>query len=276
MHHTLPPLAVLLPLAVSCGHSRQPDVIYLPSAQAVVERMLSLARVGEGDLVYDLGCGDGRIVIAAARTRGARGVCNDIDPARVAEGRRNAAAAGVLHRIEFNQGDLFELDLHEATVVALYLSPALNLRLRPKLQRELRPGSRVVSHNFGMAEWRADSSVSVSWPSGGTSAVHLWMVPADVAGTWELALTVNGEDRRYRLRLDQEFQQVSGTASRGGRPLPLNDAKLLGDSISLALGDTAGAGAAGLALSGRITQGVMEGWFAAGGRTGRWRAHRPY
>jgi SAM-dependent methyltransferase len=276
MHHTLPPLAVLLPLAASCGHSRQPDVIYLPSAEAVVERMLSLARVGEGDLVYDLGCGDGRIVIAAARSQGARGVCNDIDPARIAEGRRNAAAAGVLHRIEFHQGDLFELDLHEATVVALYLSPALNLRLRPKLQRELRPGSRVVSHNFGMAEWRADSTVSVSWPSGGTSAVHLWIVPADVAGTWELALTLKGEDRRYRLRLDQEFQQVSGTASRGGRPLPLSDAKLLGDSISLALGDTAGAGAAGLALSGRIIQGVMEGWFAAGARTGRWRAYRPY
>lgn len=129
---------------------RAPDVLYVPTPEAVVDRMLELARVGRDDVVYDLGCGDGRIVIAAARRYGARAVGFDIDPTRVAEARRNVAAAGVEHLVSIEQRDVFELDLTPATVVALYLLPELNVRLLPQLER-LRPGSRVVSHDFDIA-----------------------------------------------------------------------------------------------------------------------------
>jgi SAM-dependent methyltransferase len=240
--------------------------------------MLSLAGVGDEDIVYDLGCGDGRIVIAAARDRGARGVCNDIDPARIAESRRNAEAAGVADRIVLDQGDLFELDLWQATVVTLYLSPAINRRLRPKLFRELRPGTRVVSHNFDMGEWRPDSTVSVVWPAGTTSAVHLWILPADVAGTWEVVFSGGGGDRDYRVRLEQEFQLLSGTASRGGQSIELTAARIRGDSVAFALADTVAGAKAVLHFRGQVAAGAMEGTVAIEGdrEAGRWRAVRPY
>jgi SAM-dependent methyltransferase len=250
------------------------DVIYLPSAADVVERMLSIAGVADRDVVYDLGCGDGRIVIAAARDRGARGVCNDIDPARIAESRANAEAAGVGDRVRMEPGDLFELDLREATVVTLYLSPALNVRLRPKLFRELRPGTRIVSHNFDMGAWRPDSTVRVEWPSGTTSSVHLWVLPSDVAGTWEIATP----SRRYQVRLEQRFQELSGTASLGGRTVELTGASVRGDSVAFALADTIAGAKAVLRFRGRSAGGGMSGTVAAEGDSaaGRWRAVRPY
>lgn len=261
-----------------CSASRRADVIYLPSSANVVQQMLSLARVGEGDVVFDLGCGDGRIVIAAVRDHGARGVCNDIDPARIAESRRNAEAAGVLDRIALDQGDLFELDLREATVVALYLSPALNVRLRPKLFRELRPGARIVSHNFDMGEWRPDSTVSIAWPTGGTSAVHLWILPADVMGTWELAFAGPEGGRVYRVRLEQQFQRLTGDASRDGHSIELTAGQVMGDSVSFAMADTLGGAKALLHFRGRVAAGAIEGSVAleGGGPTSSWRAARPY
>jgi len=134
----------------SAAPVRAPDVLYVATPEAVVARMLELARVGPSDVVYDLGCGDGRIVIAAARQHGARAVGFDIDPERVAEARRNVAAAGVEQRVRIEQRDVFELDLSPATVVTLYLLPELNVRLLPQLER-LRPGSRIVSHDFDIA-----------------------------------------------------------------------------------------------------------------------------
>lgn len=269
----------LLALALTgCFGSRKADVIYLPSAKDVVERMLSLGRVGEGDVVFDLGCGDGRIVIAAVRDRGAeRGVCNDIDPARIAESRRNAEAAGVSGRIRLSEGDLFELDLREATVVTLYLSPAINRRLRPKLFRELMPGVRVVSHNFDMGEWRPDSTIRVEWPSGTTSAVHLWTLPADVGGTWDVAVSGIGADRRYRVRLEQQFQVLSGTASHDGRSMELSGARVAGTDVRFVLTDSLAGTSAGLRFEGRVSAGAMEGTIAFGDSArGRWRAARPY
>ena len=251
------------------------DVIYLASAGDVVERMLSLARVGKGDVLYDLGCGDGRIVIAAARDRGARGVCNDIDPARIADSRRNAETAGVAARIRLEGGDLFELDLAEATVVTLYLSPAINRRLRPKLFRELRPGTRVVSHNFDMGEWLPDSTVSVAWPSGTTSAVHLWTIPADVAGTWAIAVSGAAADRRYRVRLEQEFQRLSGTASHNGRPVELSGARVSGDTIAFVVADTVGGGETELRFRGSVRGGAMRGAVDGDSTRGRWLGVRP-
>jgi SAM-dependent methyltransferase len=151
--------------------SRKPDVIYEPSPPEVVEAMLRLADVGPADVVYDLGCGDGRIVIAAAR-RGARGVGVDIDPERVREARANARAAGVEDRVEIREADLFDTDVRDATVVMLFLQPDVNLRLRPRLLAQLRPGARIVSHWHDMGDWKPTAQVKVSGRN-----VYLWTVP---------------------------------------------------------------------------------------------------
>jgi SAM-dependent methyltransferase len=135
------------------------DVPYVPTPEPVVEKMLELAKVQKDDVVYDLGCGDGRIVITAARQFGARGVGVDIDPQRIKESNENARKAGVTDRVKFVQGNLFNVDLKEATVVTLYLLPEINLKLRPKLFRELKPGTRVVSHDFDMADWKPEKTV---------------------------------------------------------------------------------------------------------------------
>lgn len=152
---------------------------YVPSPERVARRLLQLADVSPGDVVYDLGSGDGRIVIMAAKEFGARGVGVEIDSQLVQEARRRAQRAGVSHRVEFRQGDLFETDLSEATVVTLYLWPDMNNRLRPKLLRELDPGDRVVSHSFDIDKWPADTTVSINTHTMGKSEKPLfrWMIP---------------------------------------------------------------------------------------------------
>lgn len=155
---------------------RAPDVHYEPTAPDVVEVMLRLANVKAGEVVYDLGCGDGRIVIAAVQNFGARGVCVDIDPQRITESEENARAAGVADRIRFLNQDLFAIDVSDAAVVMLFLSPALNLKLRPKLLRELKPGARIVSHWHDMGDWKPQRTVRVQ--SGGRERlVYLWTIP---------------------------------------------------------------------------------------------------
>jgi SAM-dependent methyltransferase len=148
------------------------DVPYLPTPDDVVTRMLELAEVKSGDVVYDLGCGDGRIVIAAVKRPGVRGVCVDIDPARIRESRANALKAGVVKKIKFIEGDLFEVPIADATVVTMYLLPAVNLRLRPRLLNELRPGTRVVSHAFDMGDWEPEQTVLET----GT-VLYRWTIP---------------------------------------------------------------------------------------------------
>lgn len=153
---------------------RAPDVEYDPSPPLVVNAMLDLGRVSANDVVFDLGCGDGRIVIAAAK-RGARGVCIDIDPVRIEESRRNAAEAGVSERITFHTQDLFESDLASATVVMLFLYPDVNERLRPKLLAELDPGVRVVSHWHDMGSWKAEKTVPIT-ADGEPRNLYLWTI----------------------------------------------------------------------------------------------------
>jgi precorrin-6B methylase 2 len=181
-------LLALAPGIVACGGPppaeapaepkpvRRPDVGYVPTRPEIVDAMLEVAGVGDGDVVYDLGCGDGRIVIAAA-LRGARGVGVDIDPRRVQEATANAQASGVADRVTIVEQDLFLTDLRDATVVTLYLLPELNRKLRPKLWKELKPGSRVVSNRFSMGEWQPDRVIK----AGGTSTVYLWTIPDDAA-----------------------------------------------------------------------------------------------
>jgi len=151
---------------------RGPDVIFVPTPNEIVDTMLKMAGVGKKDTVYDLGCGDGRIVITAAQKYGARGVGIDIDPDRVAEATENTRKAGVADRVKILRGDLFEADISAATVVSLYLLTELNLKLRPKLLRELNPGTRIVSHAFAMGDWKPERTAKVS----GTS-VFLWRIP---------------------------------------------------------------------------------------------------
>lgn len=152
-----------------------PDVPYVPTPQHVVDRMLELAEVTEDDVVYDLGSGDGRIVITAAEEYGARGVGIEIDSQRVQDARENAREAGVENLVEFQQGDLFEADISEATVVTLYLLPSVNLQLRPKLFEELDPGTRVVSHDFDMDGWEPEVQEEM-----GSNTLFLWRIPEDV------------------------------------------------------------------------------------------------
>jgi SAM-dependent methyltransferase len=156
--------------------ARVPDVPYEPTPHHVVAQMLRLARVGAGDVVYDLGCGDGRIVTAAVQL-GASGVCVDIDPLRIEESRANAQRAGVSERIVFLTQDLFEADLRDATVVTLFLWPDVNLKLRPKLWRELKPGTRVVSYVHSMGDWMPDQTRSVE-SARGMRTVYRWTIAA--------------------------------------------------------------------------------------------------
>ena len=169
-------LALLPLLVIACAHVPGQDVPDVRTPLVVVNEMLRLAAVSADDVVYDLGSGDGRIVIAAARDRGARGVGFEIDPDLVAQAVERARRLGLAERVTFRQDDLFKADLREATVVTLYLSPDLNRRLRPKLLEELRPGSRIVSHNFDMGDWKPTRTIQVT-SNEGTHALHLWVVP---------------------------------------------------------------------------------------------------
>lgn len=148
------------------------DVPYVPTPEAVVQEMLKLANVTKNDVVYDLGCGDGRIVITAAKNVGARGIGIDIDPERIKESNENAQKSGVTDKVKFMQQDLFEANLSEATVVTLYLLPSINLKLRPKLLKELKPGTRIVSHSFDMGDWKPEKTVEVE---GRT--IYFWTIP---------------------------------------------------------------------------------------------------
>ncbi|HEX5513060.1 MAG TPA: class I SAM-dependent methyltransferase [Gammaproteobacteria bacterium] len=201
------------------------DVPYVPTREVVVQAMLDVGQVSSSDLLYDLGSGDGRIVVTAAKERGTRGVGVDLDPQRVREAKANAKQAGVEDKVTFIEGNLFETDFSKATVVTMYLLPAVNLQLRPRILSDLRPGTRIVSHSFDMGDWQPDQQAQISG-----SYVYLWIVPAPVAGTWQWR-TADGKD--YRLELAQQFQQVSGKAWIDGRPAQLQAAELTGDQLRL-------------------------------------------
>jgi hypothetical protein len=245
--------------APAAAQSRSPDVHFVPTPHEVVAAMLKVAKVGSKDVLYDLGSGDGRIVITAAKRYGTRGIGIDLDPARIEESQRGASKAGVTGKVQFRQADLFETDLRDASVVTLYLLPTLNVRLRPKLYRELRPGSRVVSHAFDMGGWKPDSTFMVS-----TNAVYYWIVPANGGGEWVVRAPGGKE---YNLSLQQKFQNLEGTAERNGRSVPLSQARIKGDRVTLEIADPEGP----VRLVGRIEGDTMSG---TGGAKSRWSARR--
>ena len=167
------------PAPVGETEQRQPDVPYVPTPDKVVEQMLALAKVTKNDVLYDLGSGDGRIVITAAQKFGTRGTGIDINPERIREANENARKAGVTNRVQFRQQDLFEADISKATVVTLYLLPDINVKLRPKLFKDLKPGTRIVSHDFDMGKWKPERVVQVQGPNR-EHTVYYWVVPKQV------------------------------------------------------------------------------------------------
>jgi SAM-dependent methyltransferase len=234
MRRRLAPLIVLLALA-GCAEFRarfpSADVVFIATPADVGVEMLRLAAVGADDVVFDLGSGDGRVVIAAARDFGARGVGVDIDAELVAASRAAARVAGVGDRTTFLQQDLFVTQLHTASVVTLYLRDDVNVRLRPTLLRELAPGSRVVSHDFDMGDWRPDRSRRVHGPHR-EHRLYLWVIPARVAGMWRVRLG-GGE---ALLNLAQRYQVVGGTLSLDGREHAITGGRLAGDRITFTAG----------------------------------------
>lgn len=273
-------VAALAALSTLPARALEPRVPYVPTPQDVVDRMLEIAKVGPHDYLIDLGSGDGRIVVTAAKKYGTRGFGVDLDPVRVREGTENARRAGVSEKVAFYQRDLFETKLGDATVITMYLLPQVNIELRPRLL-ELRPGTRLVSHDFDMGDWKPDSHIKMDTQdkyggAGGLSEIYFWVVPARVAGVWRWELPVRGRRVAYEVKLEQKYQVISGTAAVGGRSVKLQNARLRGDAIRFSFtadvngapvkhefsGKVAGEAVTGSArLSGARLQGQLE-WSA--------------
>lgn len=233
-----------------------PDVPFVETPLPVVETMLEVADLTPEDTLYDLGSGDGRIPILAAGRYGAAAVGVEIQDSLVARSRRNARRAGVAERVRFIHGDLFETDLRPASVVTLYLLWSINIRLRPKLLRDLRPGSRIVSHQFRMGEWPADSVIQIP---DHVAHVYTWVVPADVEGTWRLTTP---EGRDLTLEIDQKFQEARAVATSAGTTVPVARVGLRGHRVEIVLGTGVEGEPDGRRLAGTVAGDRIEGGAA--------------
>ena len=232
------------------------DVIWVPTPQTLVDKMLDIAKLTPQDVLMDLGSGDGRTVITAAK-RGARAMGIEYEPDMVALSQRNAAAEKLGDKATFVKADLFQTDLSQATVITMFLLPQINLDLRPKLL-DLKPGTRIVSNTFTMGEWQEDEKATVTGDCGAWCTALLWIVPAKVQGTWRAS---QGE-----FVLAQTFQMVSGTVRSGAASTPITGGRLRGDQISFSVGPAQ--------YAGRVTGNVIEGTVATGATRSEWRAMR--
>ncbi|MDH3443006.1 MAG: class I SAM-dependent methyltransferase [Deltaproteobacteria bacterium] len=228
------------------------DVVWVPTPQALVDKMLDMAKVTPKDFVIDLGSGDGRTVITAAK-RGSKALGIEYNPDMVELAKRNAANEGVSDKANFVKADLFESDFSEAQVITMFLLPEINLKLRPKIL-DLKPGTRIVSNSFTMGEWKADETATVKNGCISYCTAYLWIVPAKIEGTWKLA---QGE-----LRLNQTFQKISGSIRSGGKTAKISNGELRGDQIKFTAG--------GVKYSGHVEGNVIEG----ASDKGKWRATR--
>lgn len=207
------------------------DVPYVPTPYEVVMEMLNMADVTKEDVIYDLGSGDGRLVITAAQKFGARGVGVEINPRLIKKSQENAQEARVAEQVQFIQQDLFEMDISSASVVTLYLLPKVNLRLRPKLLKELKPGTRIVSHQFDMKDWKPDSVVTLDHHSR-LHTLFYWVIPAEVTGTWQWKMPTSAGEQPYQLVLQQKFQEVKGMLKTNEGSIPIKKPKLVGKQLS--------------------------------------------
>jgi precorrin-6B methylase 2 len=258
-------LALALPTATSAADATYTpqvgqegkDVIWVPTPEALIAKMLDMAKVTPNDIVFDLGSGDGRTVIAAAK-RGAKATGIEFNPDMVTLSKASAQKAGVADKATFINGDIFATDFSQATVLTMYLLPSLNLKLRPTILN-MKPGTHVVSHAFTMDDWKADETASVD----GRTAYH-WIVPAKVAGTW--AWQANNQN--YEVTLTQKYQELSGTATIAGKPVKLAAAKITGDQITFTLED----GGNTREFTGRVNGAAIDGMAKANGSQSKWTA----
>ena len=232
------------------------DVVWVPTPQGLVDKMLDLAKTTKQDYLMDLGSGDGRTVITAAK-RGARALGVEYNPDMVELSKRNAAKENLGDKVAFVKADLFETDFSQATVITMFLLPEINLKLRPKIL-DLKPGTRVVSNTFTMGDWKPDDTASITDNCSSWCTALLWIVPAKVGGTWRLP---QGE-----LKLTQNFQEISGTLSTGGNTVTIANGKMRADEISFS------AGAA--QYTGRVAGNTINGSMKSGGNTSNWSATR--
>ena len=253
------------------------DVPYVPTPYEVVAEMLRMADIGKDDVLYDLGSGDGRIVITAAKKMRCHGVGVDMDPRRIEESRENAVKEKVTERVKFIQQDLFKADISEATVVTLYLLQSVNLKLRPKLLLELKPGTRIVSHAYSMGEWRPDktSEVNLDWKN---HTIYYWVVPANVTGTWEWTMPTSTGKDPYVLELIQQFQEFTGTLFVSGSRIPIGRQEIIGDKLQFSIERKLKGRTVRMLFTGRVSGNSIEGSVKseAGSEidTSKWRAQR--
>ena len=242
------------------------DVVWVPTPEALVERMLKMARVGPKDYVIDLGSGDGRTVIAAAQKFGARAMGIEYNPEMVDLSIKNAEKVGLGDKVKFIKADIFETSFNDATVITMYLLPSLNVKLRPKLL-DMRPGTRIVSHAFTMEDWQPDQTATVE----GRDA-YLWIVPAKVGGNWKLAVPAGSGEESWQVSLDQQFQKLTGKASDGARTFDLAEARLNGPNVRFTFVDANGQKRE---FNGRTRGNNMEGTTKTqGGTEVKWTAVR--
>jgi SAM-dependent methyltransferase len=253
-------LAVGLTLAMLPRVQGQPmfDVPFVPTPYVVIDEMLRLANVTAQDFVMDLGSGDGRVLITAAKKFGARGVGVDLDEHLIFQSEAAAEQAGVADRVKFLQQDLFKTDLSQATVITMYLLPGVMMRLRPALLG-LKPGTRLVSHDFRLDDWNPDVTTQVR------KNTFLWIVPAKVAGKWQTRIALPGGEHAITLELRQKFQEIDGFAQFDGRHAQVWEPRLSGDRLSFIIVDDRDRdNEASLYFEGRVSGDVIEGRFRRG------------
>ncbi len=256
------------------------DVVYVPTPQVVVDEMLRMAKVGAKDFVIDLGSGDGRIIITAAKKHGARGFGVDLDTYLLKMANNNAKKEGVADRARFVEQNLFETDLSQATVITSYLLPSMNEQLRPKLLA-LKPGTRVVAHDYAMGDWDPDDSGTLIVPEKtvgdpGKSYIFFWIVPAPVAGRWESQLTLGGKPVSWQFSFEQTFQLVHGTARAGEQEVKLPQFRMVGEQLTFKLDVPAAGKPVTHQFRGWVKGDAIEGTVTVGDGSGQrvmpWRA----
>ena len=266
--------SVMLGLALACvavaaAHAQEGrgDVVYVPTPQIVVDEMLKMAKVGPNDYLIDLGSGDGRIVITAAKQYGARGFGVDLDTFLLSEANKNARNEGVADRAQFYERNIFETKLDTATVISSYLLPEMNLKLRPAILK-LKPGVRVIGHDYHMGDWLPDEQKTLSVPekqvgTPGISYIYLWYVPAKIAGTWQSRINTGQGEVPYEFSLDQTFQEIEGTM-RAGKDTAKFNGKVTGERFAFVALPKSGERTVRHEFSGAIKGDVIEGTVKIG------------
>lgn len=215
------------------------DVPYVPTPWKVIDTMLGMAKLTPSDFIIDLGSGDGRIVVTAAKRHGVRGFGVDLDPNLVNTARREAERQGVAGRVRFLAQNIFITDISEASVVTMYLLPKVNLQMRERLFSQLKPGTRIVSHDFDMGNWKPDERTTIPVPEKSygppSSEIYLWVIPVNAAGRWQWQTTVDGKTIDGSLALDQTFQMLTGRGQLGAEPVELIEARVRGTRLAVAM-----------------------------------------